>query len=195
MNCPSQERLALHACGDVPDASVESHLAHCAACRALALAFRNDAELLASKPAVPDAAVDALDVSVHNRLWTRGALRWSAAIAAVAAALAIAVWLRPTSDQDRRTHPVVSVRPPQVIAPAPQAPPRESPRVLAASRPPRPRSRAHAARPAVEKPDEPVRLVPQTSGAIVIAKSTADPNVLILLVGEEDPHRGEPNDN
>jgi anti-sigma factor RsiW len=180
MNCSDwEERVALHAGGDLPPAEaaeVERHLRECAACQVLASGFEQSLALLReahNEPLAPAhfSAVRARVVAELEQkrrpLW---AWAWSFGLAAAAVALLVTLALRPGRTPERRA-PVVAVNhPPVVVAHEP-----------AVATPPHPRVARRAARPIVPDAPDPEPLI--------VKLQTDDPNVVIYWIA--DRKRGE----
>jgi anti-sigma factor RsiW len=180
MNCSDwEERVALHAGGDLPPAEaaeVERHLRECAACQVLASGFEQSLALLReahNEPLAPAhfSAVRARVVAELEQkrrpLW---AWAWSFGLAAAAVALLVTLALRPGRTPERRA-PVVAVNhPPVVVAHEPAVAP-----------PPHPRVARRAARPIVPDAPDPEPLI--------VKLQTDDPNVVIYWIA--DRKRGE----
>ena len=185
MNCSDwEERIALHAGGDLPPAEaaeVERHLRECAGCQMLASGLKQSLAVLKEAHAEPLAAAHFLAVRARvvaelgnqrrqGALWARRRL-WGYGLAAVAVALLVMLALRPGRTPERRT-PVGAVnRPPVVAARGPVVPP-----------PPRRR----VARRVVRPPSVPVSPDPEP---LIVKLQTDDPNVVIYWIA--DRKRGE----
>jgi anti-sigma factor RsiW len=181
MNCRDwEERIALHAGGDLPPAeaaAVERHLWECAGCQVLASGLQQSLALLKEahdEPLAPAhfstvrARVMAELEQKRRPLW---AWAWSFGLAAAAVALLVTLALRPGRTPERRA-PVVAVNhPPVVAARGPVAPPP----------PPHPRVARRVVRPIV--PDAP------NSEPLIVKLQTDDPNVVIYWIA--DRKRGE----
>ena len=180
MNCSDwEERVALHAGGDLPPAEaaeVERHLRECAACQVLASGFEQSLALLReahNEPLAPAhfSAVRARVVAELEQkrrpLW---AWAWSLGLAAALVALLVMLALRPGRAPEHRA-PVVAVNhPPVVVAHEPAVAP-----------PPHPRVARRAARPIVPDAPDPEPLI--------VKLQTDDPNVVIYWIA--DRKRGE----
>jgi len=101
MNCREwEERIALHAGGDLPPmeaAAVDRHAAECAACQALLSGLRQTADVLraAHSEPVDSAHYAAVRARVLSELARRRKPRWAYAVLATAAMLLlVAVWPR-----------------------------------------------------------------------------------------------------
>jgi len=185
MNCSDwEERIALHAGGDLPPgeaAEVERHLRECAGCQVLASGLQQSLAWLKAEHDEPLAGAHFSVVRArvvaeleHQR---RGALRarrraWSYGLAAAAAALVVMLMLRPgrtpVSVRTNRSLTVAALSPPAVREPVSPPPPhrRVARRVVRA-----------------DVPDTP-------SGEPLIVKlQTDDPNVVIYWIA--DRKKGE----
>ncbi len=171
MNCPDwEERIALHAEGDLPPqlaAEAAQHLAGCAGCRDFAAGMRRALDVLRAAHAEPidltaQAAVRArvLD-QVHRRPKSAGPLAWAAALVASAAAVAFLLLPRPV--------PPPRVAPALRPAPAPQLQFAVAPPVPVAPTKPAVRKRRLAPKP---KPPQP----------LLVKLVTDDPNVIIYWI-------------
>jgi anti-sigma factor RsiW len=180
MNCIDwEERIALHAGGDLPSAEaaeVERHLRECAACQVLAsglqqsLALLKEAhdELLA--PAHFSAVRARVVAELEQARWPLWRRAWSFGLAAAVVALLVVLALRPGRTPERRA-PVVAVNHPPVIAASePVVPPRPHRRVA-----------RRVVRPIV--PDAP------NPEPLLVKLQTDDPNVVIYWIA--DRKRGE----
>ena len=180
MNCRDwEERIALHAGGDLPPAEaaeVERHLRECAGCQVLASGLKQSLALLKEahdEPLAPAhfSAVRARVVAELEQkrrpLW---AWAWSFGLAAAAVALLVTLALRPGRTPERRA-PVVAVNhPPVVVAHEPAVPP-----------PPHRRVARRVVRPIVPDAPDPEPLI--------VKLQTDDPNVVIYWIA--DRKRGE----
>ena len=181
MNCRDwEERIVLHAGGDLPSAEaaeVERHLRECAGCQVLASGLKQSLALLKEahdEPLAPAhfstvrARVMAELEQKRRPLW---AWAWSFGLAAAAVALLVTLALRPGRTPERRA-PVVAVNhPPVVVAHEPAVPP-----------PPHRRVARRAARPPIV-PDTP------DPEPLIVKLQTDDPNVVIYWIA--DRKRGE----
>ena len=181
MNCRDwEERIALHAGGDLPPAEaaeVERHLRECAGCQMLASGLKQSLALLKEahdEPLAPAhfSAVRARVVAELEQkrrpLW---AWAWSFGLAAAAVALLVTLALRPGRTPERRA-PVVAVNhPPVVVARGSVVPPP----------PPHPRVARRVVRPIVPDAPDPEPLI--------VKLQTDDPNVVIYWIA--DRKRGE----
>jgi anti-sigma factor RsiW len=178
-----EERVALHAGGDLPPAEaaeVERHLRECAACQVFASGLKQSLALLKEahhEPLAPAhfSAVRARVVAELEQERRRGALwarrlAWSFGLAAAVAALLVMLALRPGRTPERRAPVVAANHPPVVVA-----------RVSAAPPPARHRVAWRVARPIV--PDTPA---PEP---LIVKLQTDDPNVVIYWIA--DRKRGE----
>ena len=181
MNCRDwEERIALHAGGDLPPAeaaAVERHLRECAGCQVLASGMKQSLAMLKEahdEPLAPAhfstvrARVMAELEQKRRPLW---AWAWSFGLAAAAVALLVTLALRPGRTPERRA-PVVAVNhPPVVVAHEPAVPP-----------PPHRRVVRRVVRPPIV-PDTP------DPEPLIVKLQTDDPNVVIYWIA--DRKRGE----
>ena len=181
MNCRDwEERIALHAGGDLPSAEaaeVERHLRECAGCQVLASGLKQSLALLKEAHDEPLAAAHFSAVRARvmaeleqkrRPLW---AWAWSFGLAAAAVALLVTLALRPGRTPERRA-PVVAVNhPPVVVAHEPAVPP-----------PPHRRVVRRVVRPPIV-PDTP------DPEPLIVKLQTDDPNVVIYWIA--DRKRGE----
>jgi anti-sigma factor RsiW len=181
MNCSDwEERVALHAGGDLPPAeaaAVERHLRECAGCQVLASGLKQSLALLkeahdeplavAHFSAVRARVVAELDQK-QRLLWRRA---WSIGLAAAVVAVLVMLAVRPERTQERRA-PIVAVNhPPAIVVPEPVVPP-----------PPPRRLARHVVRPPIV-PDTP------DPEPLIVKLQTDDPNVVIYWIA--DRKRGE----
>ena len=180
MNCRDwEERIALHAGGDLPSAEaaeVERHLRECAGCQVLASGLKQNLVLLKEAHDEPLAPVHFSAVRARvmaeleqkrRPLW---AWAWSFGLAAAAVALLVTLALRPGRTPERRA-PVVAVNhPPVVVVHEPAVPP-----------PPHRRVARRVVRPIVPDAPDPEPLI--------VKLQTDDPNVVIYWIA--DRKRGE----
>jgi anti-sigma factor RsiW len=180
MNCSDwEERIALHAGGDLPSAeaaAVERHLRECAGCQVLASGLKQSLAWLKEahhEPLAPAhfstvrARVMAELEQKRRPLW---AWAWSFGLAAAAVALLVTLALRPGRTPERRA-PVVAVNhPPVVVALEPAVAP-----------PPHRRVARRVVRPIVPDAPDPEPLI--------VKLQTDDPNVVIYWIA--DRKRGE----
>jgi anti-sigma factor RsiW len=183
MNCSDwEERIALHAGGDLPAAEaaeVERHLQGCAGCQALASGLKQSLELLKEAHAEPlaPAHFSAVRARVVAELEHKRRRAWSYGLAAVAVALLVVLALRPG-----RT-PVVATRQPLSYV---RGSDRSEPRTSESGTVPNlPRPHRRAARRVVRAN------APDTSGSepLLVKLVTDDPNVVIYWIA--DRKRGE----
>ena len=181
MNCRDwEERIVLHAGGDLPSAEaaeVERHLRECAGCQMLASGLKQSLALLKEAHDEPLAPVHFSTVRARvmaeleqkrRPLW---AWAWSFGLAAAVVALLVMLAQRPGRTPERRA-PVVAVNhPPVVVARWPVVPPP----------PPHPRVARRVARPIM--PDTP------NPEPLIVKLQTDDPNVVIYWIA--DRKRGE----
>jgi anti-sigma factor RsiW len=168
MNCMDwEERLALYAGGDLAPstaAEVERHLAECAGCQLFASGLKASLELL--RDAHEDALNPAHFAAVRSRVvaqlererrpfWRRA---WVYGLAVAAAALLLAIAVRPSRFVVPRPPEVAMIHPPAVAIPVP---------------PPRPPRTTRKPRPKVE-PREPV----------LVRLVTDNPDVVIYWISE-----------
>ncbi len=178
-----EERVALHAGGDLPPAEaaeVERHLRECAACQVLASGLKQSLALLKeahNEPLAPAhfSAVRARVMAELEQKRRRGALwarrwAWSFGVAAAAAALLVTLALRPGRTPERRAPVVAANHPPVVVVREPVVPP-----------PPHRRVARRVVRPNV--PDTPA---PEP---LIVKLQTDDPNLVIYWIA--DRKRGE----
>jgi anti-sigma factor RsiW len=183
MTCKDwEERIALHAGGDLPAAEaaeVEAHLEACDECRGVAVAFGAGLELLREAHREPlgeahYAAVRARVLSELQRerrpVWRR---IWVCGLVAVAAAAILLLWPRPVHTPARIEIAVIrpaapNIERPRPVAPAPVMRPRRAaslvrrvPREAAVSEP-------------EKRPVEP----------LVVKLLTDDPNVIIYWIAD-----------
>jgi anti-sigma factor RsiW len=175
MNCSDwEERIALHAGGDLPPtetAEVERHLRECAGCQVLASGLKQSLAWLKEAHAEPLAAAHFSAVRARvvaeleqkrRPLWRWA---WSYGLAAVAVALLVMLVLRPGRTPVRRTPVVATNHPPVVVASEPVVPPpphrRVARRVVRAN-------------------------VPDTSSGepLIVKLQTDDPNVVIYWIAD-----------
>ena len=181
MNCSDwEQRIALHAGGDLPPAEtaeVERHLRECAGCQVLASGMKQSLAMLKEahdEPLAPAhfstvrARVMAELEQKRRPLW---AWAWSFGLAAAAVALLVTLALRPGRTPERRA-PVVAVNhPPVVVAHEPAVP-----------SPPHRRVVRRVVRPPIV-PDTP------DPEPLIVKLQTDDPNVVIYWIA--DRKRGE----
>lgn len=183
--CPTWEALANYIDGADAADGIECHIAECATCRAVIERLREDQQLLQTEPEIADSAFTDVRLRVMSQVSRRRSSHsyWMAGL--IAASLLIAMFWPRTE--------------PQLPAPAPlplvvQAPtqPAIAPAVQKNVR----KRQAHA-RPG-ESQSSPAELIaaldnlyndPPSSGAglpgqVVITMETEDPNVTIILLGE-----------
>lgn len=194
MNCGKwEERIALHAGGDLPPveaAAVDRHVAECAACQALLSGLRQTAGLLreAHSEPVDSAHYAAVRARVLSELAGRQRPRWAyALLAAAAMLLLVAVWPRARK---------VVVRPRPQPVPVAQA---LMPAVGGAQGAPRPPGRLLRTTPQAAGRGRRTQGVPQTRGAapplqqvepssppepLVVKLITDDPDVVIYWISE-----------
>ena len=186
MNCSDwEERIALHAGGDLPPAEaaeVERHLRECAGCQVLASGLKQSLAVLKEAHAEPLAAahfsaVRARVVAELERERRPGALwarrrAWGYGLAAVAVASLVMLALRPERTPERRAPVVAANHPPVIAASEPVVPP-----------PPRRRVARRVVVPPPSVPDNPA---PEP---LIVKLQTDDPNVVIYWIA--DRKRGE----
>jgi anti-sigma factor RsiW len=181
MNCSDwEERIALHAGGDLPPAetaNVERHLRECAGCQVLASGLQQSLALLKEvhdEPLAPAhfsavrARVMAELEQKRRPLW---AWAWSFGLAAATVALLVMLALRPGRTPEHRAPAVAVNHPPVVTASEPVVPP-----------PPHRRVRRRVVVPPIV-PDTP------TPEPLIVKLQTDDPNVVIYWIA--DRKRGE----
>jgi anti-sigma factor RsiW len=180
MNCSDwEQRIALHAGGDLPPAEtaeVERHLRECAGCQVLASGMKQSLAMLKEahdEPLAPAhfstvrARVMAELEQKRRPLW---AWAWSFGLAAAAVALLATLALRPGRMPERRAPVVAANRPPVVVAHEPAVTP-----------PPHRRVARRVVRPIVPDAPDPEPLI--------VKLQTDDPNVVIYWIA--DRKRGE----
>ena len=181
MNCSDwEQRIALHAGGDLPPAEtaeVERHLRECAGCQVLASGMKQSLAMLKEahdEPLAPAhfstvrARVMAELEQKRRPLW---AWAWSFGLAAAAVALLATLALRPGRTPERRAPVVAANHPPVVVAHEPAVPP-----------PPHRRVARRVVRPPIV-PDTP------DPEPLIVKLQTDDPNVVIYWIA--DRKRGE----
>jgi anti-sigma factor RsiW len=178
-----EERIALHAGGDLsaPEAAeLEAHLAACEGCRGAAGMYGSGLELLreAHRQPIGEAHYAALRARVLAELQRERRPAWrriwvGGLVAAAAAAVVLLLWPRPVHTPERI---IVAAIPPaavQTVAPAPSAPARmRHPRRLV--------RRATVAPPAAVVPEPEKR----PSEPLVVKLLTDDPNVVIYWIAD-----------
>jgi predicted anti-sigma-YlaC factor YlaD len=184
MNCVEwEERIALQAGGDLPEAEaaeVERHLARCRECREFSGALKGNLELLreAHSEPIAEAHFAAVRARVMAGISRRPRWRWVwAGLAAAAAVVLLAVALRPVRVPEV---PRVAVRIPPAplgIVPATTAPLRSRLSNLSGPRPSGSGYR-HVAR---VEPGPPV----PAPEPLVVKLFTNDPNVVIYLIADQ----------
>ena len=195
MNCSDwEERIALHAGGDLPPAEaaeVERHLRECAACQVLASGLKQSLELLKEahdEPLAPAhfSAVRARVVAELEQkrrpLWRWA---WSFGLAAAIAALLVMLALRPGRTPERSA-PVLVVRLPQPLSNVRGSERASEPRTLESGMgpnhpPPHRRVARRVVRPIAPDTPDPEPLI--------VKLQTDDPNVVIYWIA--DRKRGE----
>jgi len=178
MNCSHwEERIALHAGGDLPPAEaveVERHLRECAGCQVLASGLKQSLVLLreAHHEPLTEAHFSAVRARVVAQLaQERRPLRrraWSYGLAAVAVALLIMLALRPGRTPERRAPVVAASHPPVIVAREPVVPPSAHRRV----------ARHKVNREPAPQPEP-----------LIVKLQTDDPNVVIYWIA--DRKRGD----
>jgi anti-sigma factor RsiW len=178
MNCSDwEERVALHAGGDLPPAEaaeVERHLRECAGCQVLASGLKQSLALLREahdEPLAP-AHFSAVRARVVAELEQKRRPMWGYGLAAVAVALLVMLALRPgrtpVVTRSNRSLTVAALSPPAVREPVVPPPPHR--RVV-----------RRVVRPKV--PDTP------DQEPLIVKLQTDDPNVVIYWIA--DRKRGE----
>jgi hypothetical protein len=176
--CPWAERVAMCLDDVGPDSELSKHLDDCSECSELLADLRSDGALVALPPELPVGAEQDFKHSVSRELARRRRRKWTAVIAALAASLALVVlngpWIRHAET------PHVAVDRPAAFPPRSETPEAAaSPTVI----PPTKVAVRHA-RPAGHRTQaKPLRVL-AVDDRIVVEKQTADPNVIILLVGD-----------
>jgi anti-sigma factor RsiW len=170
-----EERIALHAGGDLPAADaaeLETHLAACEDCRGVAAAYGAGIELLREAHREPlgeahYAAVRARVLSELQRdrrpVWRR---IWVGGLVAVAAAAVLLLWPRPVHTPERI----------EMAAMRPAAPHTDEPRPVAPARAVHPRRAV--ARAVVSEPEK------RPAEPLVVKLLTDDPNVIIYWIAD-----------
>ncbi|HUP05240.1 MAG TPA: zf-HC2 domain-containing protein [Bryobacteraceae bacterium] len=197
MNCGEwEERIALHAAGDLPGgeaAEVERHLAECAACRETAEAYTRSLDLMraAHAGAISPAHYAAVRARVLAKIEAAGrpawrqAWAWGLAGLASAAFLALMMQQRPTRQITPPARPrvatpeataVVHVPTPPVVEPAPTRARRHS---VTSARRAGPLDRREPRNPADSGPS-------RTGGPSVIKLLTDDPSVVIYWIADSE---------
>lgn len=182
-SCEWSEQVALVAGGDLDESALDGHLAHCPACRELLVALRSDREWLQTAPVVPVSVVSEVRANVLRRTRTHGRLWW----AALAAALAIGAFWIGTPHRDAPAPPalVTHVKPDVQVPAVTTAPSVRPPRKQLRRSVPRPASGGDELMAAFAAALPPLNSAPAGPQAdTVITASTADPDVVIVLIGE-----------
>jgi hypothetical protein len=188
MNCgESEERIALHAGGDLPPreaAAVDRHVAECAACQALLSGLRQTADALraAHSEPVDSAHYAAVRARVLSELSRRQRPRWAyAALAAAAILLLVGVWPRATPRPQPQVPAVAAVRgaDPLVRGGPPGPLPRVTPEAAGRGRRTQgvPRTRGSAPPLQQGEPGPPAQ-------PLVVKLITDDPDVVIYWISE-----------
>ena len=176
MNCEWMERVAFALDGEwAPE--IEAHVAACAECRELLA----DRELLRAAPEIAPEVFAAVRAQVLSRVRPSSSAWWQIAAAVLVGVLGIAWWALRVPEAETL----------EIAIAAPAAPVVERVRTTAPLR-----SRLGRERVPQEKPDA-VRLAmamreeldpapPRMKGDVAVAMQTEDPDVFILLVGEDD---------
>jgi hypothetical protein len=180
MNCGDwEERIALHAGGDLPPAEavkVGRHLRECAGCQVLASGLKQSLALLREAHHEPLAAAHfsavrarvVAELAQERRpLWRRA---WSYGLVAAAVALLVMLALRPGRTPERRTPVAAASHPPVVAVREPATPPQRSVARRKASRAPA------------------SQVVPDRE-PLIVKLQTDDPNVVIYWIA--DRKRGD----
>jgi anti-sigma factor RsiW len=177
-----EERIALHAGGDLPAAEaaqLEAHLAACESCRGVAGMYASGLELLreAHREPIGEAHYAALRARVlaELRLGRRPAWRWIwiGGLAAAAAAVVLLLWPRPVHTPERI---IVAAIPPaavQTVEPAVAAPAR--------MRHPRRLVRRATVAPLAAVVPEPEK---RPAEPLLVKLLTDDPNVVIYWIAD-----------
>ena len=136
-----------------------------------------DRELLAAEPVIPDPVLADVRSAVHRRIAQEHRRRWRYGDVAVAAVLLFVLYKLPV----RQPEPVAYTRPTLQAGPAVRP---EVPEPVASTK--------HVVHRKFHRRCHPTRdsgaLI---DGQVVIRKQTADPNVVILLVGEAETGGGD----
>lgn len=178
MNCPSLEELALIGGGDQPLTSeVDAHLKGCAKCLAQVEAFAYDSALLRIAPVVSDENLTALRQGVVAELRPKRSRLWLAAIAATFF-IAVVLLQRPATKVMSPPTPMAKVE----VAPVRPAPIQKAHR----------RHKRRAEQPMHQAKFNLEQLLPPEtsgsavySGSVVVKMETADPDVTIILLGQD----------
>jgi anti-sigma factor RsiW len=182
MSCSKFETdIALHAGGDLPAGSVarvESHLAECADCRALAEELRAGQALLGelSDEPLEDAMLAAVRGHVLRQLWgspsacggLSGRPYWKLALAAALVLAAVLAWPRHRSGAAPRA---------AAASHAAQAEAARGPAAARGAAPLARRSRHHRRRAPVEQPGPP----------LLVQFVTDDPNIVVYWLVDQKP--------
>ena len=176
--CPWAEQVALAVDEFLQPTEVEQHLKSCESCRQLLADLTADRELVAAAPLIPHHVFIDVSSGVHRRIAQEHRRRWEyAAMLAVAAALLFVLFKVPV----RQPEPIAYDRPKPPAAAAVRP---EVPQPVLPSKPVVHR-KVHRS---VAPPGIQAALI---DGQIVVRKQTADPNVVILLVGEAETGGGD----
>jgi anti-sigma factor RsiW len=196
MNCSDwEERVALHAGGDLPPAEaadVERHLRECAGCQVLASGLKQSLALLkeAHDEPLPPAHFSAVRARVVAELEQKGRPLWRRAwgygLAAAVVALLVMLALQPGRTPERRPPVVAARRLSQPLSNVRGSESTSEPRTLESGTdprhpPPHRRVARHVARPNVPDTPDPEPLI--------VKLQTDDPNVVIYWIA--DRKRGE----
>lgn len=180
MTCEWMERVALAMDGEwTPE--IEIHVARCSECRELLA----DQALLREAPEIAPEVYAAVRAGVMERVRPSYAVWWRAAAAVVLAVAGIAWWTMRVPPAERL----------DIAVAAPTAPLRSRLSPPLREVPSEPRASASGVR-ASTRPD-PIALAlavreelnpspPKLTGDVAVAMQTEDPEVFILLVGEDD---------
>jgi anti-sigma factor RsiW len=179
MSCTDwEERIALHAGGDLPQAEVaevEAHLAACEGCRAVAAAYGAGIEWLRDAHGEPIATAHCAAVRARvlaelgrekRPAWRR---IWVGGLAAAAAAVVLLLWPRAVQTPERIEMAVVRPAVPQMEQPMPV--------VHASVMNPR-RARKAPREAAVSTPEK------RPAEPLVVKLLTDDPNVVIYWIAD-----------
>ncbi len=178
VECPWAEQVALAADDLLLSTDVGEHLESCESCRQLLADLTADRELLAAAPVIPDPVLADVRSAVHRRIAQEHRRRRRyAAMLAVAAVLLFVLYKLPV----RQPEPVA------YSSPTLQAQPTVRPEV------PEPvASTKHVVhRKFHRRVTQPAIQAALIDGQVVVRKQTADPNVVILLVGEAETGGGD----
>lgn len=178
VECPWAERAALAVDEPSLSSDIATHLEVCESCRQLLANLTADRELVAAAPVIPDHVLEDVTSAVHRRIAQERQPRWRyAAVLAIAAGLLFAFFKIPVRQAEpiaysRPTPPAVDTFRPEVPKP-----------VLPTKRVVHRKLHRRVTPPAIQ-----AALI---DGKVVVRKQTADPNVVIFLVGEGETGGGD----